>query len=314
MEAFRVITPGSFTTIQDLGRFGFVDRGVPPSGALDLFAARIANLLVGNLASAAVLEITVTGPALEVLGEADVALTGADMMMTLNREPVFGWQSLRVKKGDILRIGQARSGCRGFFAVSGGIDVPAVMGSRATCVKANFGGLQGRSLKKDDRLFRLPGDFRANVRKLPGEFIPTNSSDIVLRAVEGPQAEAFSSGLETFFGSVYEVTPEADRMGYRLQGQPIAHDGGFPQSIISEPTIPGNVQLPADGQPIILLVEQTTGGYTKIATVISTDIPRLAQAMPGNRVQFERVTLEEAHRLYREQARLLERIRALLTS
>lgn len=313
MEAFRVISPGSFTTVQDLGRFGFVDRGVPPSGALDLFAARIANLLVGNLEGAAVLEITVTGPELEVLGEADVALTGADMAMTVNREPVVGWQSLRVKKGDILKIGQARRGCRGYLAVTGGIDVPVVMGSRATCAKAAIGGLQGRSLKKDDRLFRLPGDFLANVRKLPGEFIPTYSPDLVLRAVEGPQAEVFSSGLETFFGSLYEVSPEADRMGYRLQGPPVHHGEEFPQSIISEPTVPGNVQLPADGQPIILLVEQTTGGYTKIATVISTDIPKLAQAIPGNRVRFQRVTLVEAHRLYREQARLLERIRAQLT-
>ena len=314
MDAFRVISPGSFTTVQDLGRFGFVDRGVPPSGALDLFAARIANLLVGNATDAAVLEATWAGPTLEALGEADVALTGADMVMTVNRELVSGWQSLRVKRGDVLRIGQARSGCRACLAVTGGIDVPVVMGSRATCVKAKIGGLEGRPLKKDDRLSRLPGKTLAEVRRLSGDFIPKYPLDIDLRAIEGPQDEAFASGLETFFSSVYEVTPEADRMGYRLQGPPIHHDKGFPQSIISEPTMPGNVQMPADGQPIVLLVEQTTGGYTKIATVISTDIPRLAQAIPGNRVRFQRVTLEEAHRLYGLHARLLDQIKDRLTA
>ena len=135
-----------------------------------------------------------------------------------------------------------------------------------------------------------------------------------MRAIAGPQEEAFRSGLEIFFGSIYEVTPEADRMGCRLQGPPVHHDEGFPQSIISEPTVPGNVQLPADGQPIILLVEQTTGGYTKIATVISTDLSKIAQAVPGNRVRFQEVTLAEAHRLCREQALLLRQIETQLST
>jgi biotin-dependent carboxylase-like uncharacterized protein len=314
MEAFRVITPGSFTTVQDRGRYSFIDRGVPPSGALDLFAAAIANLLVGNPVGAAVLEFTMMGPALEALGEADVALTGADMAMTINREPVTGWQSIRVKAGDVVRIRQAKSGCRAYLAVGGGLGVPVVMGSRSTCVRAKIGGLEGRPLKKGDVVGRIPAEPLAKSRKLPAEFIPAYSPDIVLRAVAGPQDEVFASGLETFFGSVYEVTPEADRMGYRLQGLPVHHDEGYPQSIISEPTVPGNVQLPADGQPIILLVEQTTGGYTKIVTVISTDLSKIAQAVPGNRVRFQNVSLEEAHRIYREQSLLLRQIDTLLSS
>jgi biotin-dependent carboxylase-like uncharacterized protein len=314
MDALRVISPGSFTTVQDRGRYSFIDRGVPPSGALDLNAYRIANLLVGNPAGAAALEITMMGPSLEVLGEADVALTGADMAMTINQEPAPMWQMLRVKKGDVIRIRQAKSGCRSYLAVTGGLDVPVVMGSRSTCVKARIGGVEGRVLRKDDVLVRIPGDSLSTPRRLPADFIPTFSPDVVMRAVTGPQDEAFASGLETFFGSVYEVSPEADRMGYRLQGPPIHHDEGYPQSIISEPTMPGNVQLPADGQPIILLVEQTTGGYTKIATVISTDLPKIAQAVPGNRVRFQNVTLEEAHRIYREQASLLQQIETLLSS
>jgi biotin-dependent carboxylase-like uncharacterized protein len=281
---------------------------------LDLFAFTIANLLVGNPAGAAALEITMLGPSLEALGEADVALTGADMAMTVNQEPAPMWQTLRVKKGDVIRIRQAKSGCRSYLAVTGGLDVPVVMGSRSTCVKAKIGGVEGRVLRKEDVLGRLPGGPLSKPRRLPADFIPTFSPDVVLRAVAGPQDEAFASGLETFFGSVYEVSPEADRMGYRLQGPPLHHDEGFPQSIISEPTMPGNVQLPADGQPIILLVEQTTGGYTKIATVISTDLPKLAQAVPGNRVRFQRVTLDEAHGVYREQASLLQQIETLLSS
>jgi antagonist of KipI len=254
------------------------------------------------------------GPSLEVLGDADVALTGADMTMTINQELAPTWQMLRVKKGDVIRIRQAKSGCRAYLAVTGGIDVPVVMGSRSSCVKAKIGGVEGRTLRKDDVLGRIPGDPLSKPRRLSADFIPTFSPDVVLRAVAGPQDEAFASGLETFFGSVYEVTPEADRMGYRLQGPAIHHDECFPQSIISEPTMPGNVQLPADGQPIILLVEQTTGGYTKIATVISTDLPWIAQAVPGNRVRFQKVTLEEAHRIYRERVSLLRQIETLLSA
>jgi biotin-dependent carboxylase-like uncharacterized protein len=314
MEAFRVISPGSFTTVQDRGRYSFIDRGVPPSGVLDPYAYRIANLLVGNPVDAAVLEVTVMGPALEVLGEADVALTGSDMAVTVNQTAAPMWQTIRLSKGDVIRIRQAKSGCRSYLAVTGGIDVPPVMGSRATCVKAKIGGVEGRVLRKDDVLSRFPAEPLAKSRTLPADFIPSYPPEIVLRAIAGPQEEVFASGLKTFFGGIYEVTSEADRMGYRLQGPPVHHDEGFPQSIISEPTVPGNIQLPADGQPIILLVEQTTGGYTKIATVISTDLSKIAQAVPGNRVRFQRVTLEEAHGIYREQARLLKEIETLLSS
>jgi biotin-dependent carboxylase-like uncharacterized protein len=314
MDAFRVISPGSFTTVQDRGRYSFIDRGVPPSGALDPYAHRIANLLAGNPVDAAVLEITVMGPALEVLGEADVALTGARMAVTVNQTAAPMWQTIRLGKGDVIRIRQAKSGCRAYLAVTGGIDVPVVMGSRATCVKAKIGGLEGRPLKKDDVLARIPAEPLARPRTLPADYIPSYPPEIFLRAIAGPQEEAFASGLETFFGGIYEVTSDADRMGYRLQGPPVHHDEGFPQSIISEPTVPGNVQLPADGQPIILLVEQTTGGYTKIATVISTDLSKIAQAVPGNRVRFQKVTLEEAQGIYREQAHLLKEIEILLSS
>lgn len=314
MDAFRVLSPGSLTTVQDGGRYSFIDRGVPPSGALDGFAYRIANLLVGNPPEAAVLELTLQGPALEVLCEADVAMAGADMGATLNGGPVALWKSFRVKGGDILRFHFATTGCRTCLAVSGGIDVPVVMGSRATCLKAKIGGVGGRALKKDDVLARGTGKaLLAAPRRLPYRWIPTYRADIVLKALPGPQEDAFRSGMETFFDADYVVTPQSDRMGYRLQGTPIHHDEGIPQSIISEPVLPGNVQLPADGQPIILLVEQTTGGYTKIATVISTDLSKVAQAMPGNRIWFKKVTLEEAHALYRSEAARMKEIEAFFS-
>ena len=171
MDVFRVVSPGPFTTVQDRGRYSFIDRGVPPSGALDLFASSIANLLVGNPAGAAVLEITMMGPALEVLGEADVALAGADMAVTVNQTAAPMWQTLQVKKGDVIRIRQAKSGCRSYLAVTGGIDVPVIMGSRATCVKAKIGGVEGRPLRKDDVLGRIPG----NLSQSPGHCPRTSS-------------------------------------------------------------------------------------------------------------------------------------------
>lgn len=312
IPTFAVWNPGPMTTVQDLGRFTFLDRGVPLSGALDPFACRVANLLVGNHEDAAVLEITVMGPTLEVIASADIALTGADMEMTVNRESIRGWRSVGVKPGDIIRIPRAASGCRACLAVTGGIDVPPMMGSRSTFVRAKIGGVQGRGLVKGDILSRGAGGLLGRPRELPEEWIPRYAREIVLRAVPGPQDDAFREGIAAFFGASYEVTQQADRMGCRLRGPAVLRDMESSESIVTEPTMPGNVQIPADGQPIILLVEQTSGGYAKIATVITTDLSNVAQAMPGNTVRFERVTLEVAHRLYREQQKRLQQIRDYL--
>jgi biotin-dependent carboxylase-like uncharacterized protein len=313
MDLFAVRQPGPLTTVQDLGRFGFLDRGVPPSGALDPFAYRVANRLVGNPEGAAVLEITLAGPTLEVLAAAEIALTGAEMALTRNGAPVGGWRSVRVSPGDVIRLPRAESGCRAYLAVTGGIDVPPVMGSRSTFVRARIGGLAGRQLRKGDILARGAGDLLGRPRELPAAWVPRYEPEITLRALPGPQDEDFRTGSGLFFGAPYWVTTETDRMGCRLSGPAVERDPGAPPSIVTEPTVPGNVQVPADGQPIILLVEQTSGGYGKIATVISPDLPRVAQAVPGNSVRFARVTLEEAHRLYREERERFEKIRAALS-
>lgn len=298
METFLVLTPGSFTTVQDRGRIGYQHMGIPVSGALDSFSCRVANLLVGNAEDCAVLESTIIGPQLSVLREADIALTGGEMDAKLNYKPIENWKTIRIVPGDVLTFQQVRSGCRGYLAVTGGIDVPDVMGSKSTYFGGKIGGFDGRPLKKGDILRRGNGYLLDTPRYLPQRWIPRYPDQLTLRAVVGPQDDHFDEGVETLFRSAFLVTPKADRMGYRLQGPPITHRQGVPISIISEPTMPGGIQVPADGQPIILFVEQTVGGYSKIATVISTDLSKLAQAVPGDSLRFERVNLEVAHAIY----------------
>ena len=309
MDAFLVQAPGSYTTVQDNGRFGYQKMGIPVSGVLDSFAGSVANLLVGNPEESAVLEITVTGPRLTFLRNIDVALAGAEMGATLNNQPLNCWESFRVSPGDILKMQQVKIGCRAYLAVSGGIDVPKVMGSRSTYMVGKLGGYQGRPLKKGDILRCCGGTLLDVPRRLPSALIPRYSSEIVLRAIPGPQDDFFhEEELATFFQSEFTISTNANRMGYRLQGPSIRQKENMPASIISDPSLSGSVQIPADGQPIILLGEQTMGGYTKIATVISTDIPKVAQTIPGNVIRFEKVTLETAYSLHMKQKKLMREI------
>ena len=306
MDAFSVLTPGGYTTIQDQGRFGYQQMGIPVCGVLDAFAFHAANLLVANFRNAAVMEITVMGPRLEMMAEADLAVTGAEIGMTLNDQPIEAWKSFSVKPGDILDIQQVKSGCRAYLALNGGIDVPEVMGSRSTYVGGNMGGYHGRLLKAGDvikcgRAKRLP-----RMRQTPSDMIPSYPSEIVIRAIPGPQDDFFLEGLDIIFHSDFMVSTKADRMGYRLQGPKVEIRKGMPKSIISEPTMPGGVQIPPDEQPIILMVEQSVGGYTKIVTVISVDLSKVAQATPGDTIRFERVSLETAHALYQGQQKKLQ--------
>lgn len=311
-QLFKVISPGLFTTVQDMGRYGYQRFGVPINGVMDSFAARLANLLVGNGEEAAVLECTVVGPTFIVLDQADVAVTGADMEVTVNGATVSNWASFRVKTGDVLAIGQARSGCRGYLAVTGGIEVPKVMGSRSCYVGAGIGGLHGRALQKEDRLAKGVGPLLAAPRRLPRELVPEYSDRIVLRAIPGPQDDYFDEGLETFFNAEFQVSHEANRMGYRLTGPAIRQKPDKPTSIISESSVPGGVQIPPNGQPIILLAEQTVGGYTKIATVISGDLDYIGQAIPGDTIRFQRIDLDGAYELKRKRQQLIERIKTLM--
>jgi len=312
MEMFSVINPGAYTSVQDRGRFGFQQMGIPITGALDFFAYDVANLLVGNRPQSAVLEITLTGPVLEVRSETDVAVTGADIGITLNHSEIECWRSFRVLPGDKLEIHQVKKGCRAYLAVTGGVDVPLIMGSRSTYVGGKIGGFNGRPLKQDDILKASPKQLLPKQHHLPTKFIPEYPSAFRLRTILGPQDEYFSQGIDNLFTSEFMISPKADRMGYRLLGPKIALDKDKPKSIVSEPSMPGGVQIPPDEQPIILLVEQTVGGYAKIVTVVSSDIPKVAQATPGDTIQFEKVDLSTAHELYHEDKKRIKEIKELL--
>jgi biotin-dependent carboxylase-like uncharacterized protein len=313
-EMFSVLSPGAYTTVQDLGRYGYQSMGIPITGALDSYALRVANLLVGNPETSAALEITISGPRLEMRDTADLALAGADMEVILNGRPREGWRSFRVKRGDVLEIHQVKKGCRAYLAVTGGIDVPVVMGSRSTYVGGKLGGHRGRPLRASDLLGRGDGSVLRKDRWLPRGMIPDHPAEPMLRAVPGPQDEFFLEGAAVFFEASFMVTAKADRLGYRLQGPSIAIREGMPKSIISEPCVPGSVQIPADAQPIIVLVEHSVGGYSKIATVVTADIARVAQATPGDTFRFEKVTIETAHVLYREREESFRKIESLLLS
>ena len=307
---FHTHLSGPFTTIQDKGRFGWVHMGVPVSGAMDDFAYTCANLLVGNRKDLPALEITLSGPELEALDTVDIAVTGADMTLTVNGEPAPRWQTIRVRKGDRIAAGMAESGCRAYLAATGGIRVPSVMGSCSTYAGANLGGLDGRSLREGDILERGEGELLRTPRRMP--WFPLYSPEIHIRAIPGPQDELFSDSMGLFFKSEFTVTDRANRMGYRMEGPVIERDAGAPKSIISEASFPGNIQVPPDGHPIILMLEQTVGGYTKIATVITPDLFRVAQAKPGDRIRFHRVGLEAAGEICTQWAELLTELYGFL--
>jgi biotin-dependent carboxylase-like uncharacterized protein len=293
-EIFKVLFPGAFTTIQDLGRFGYQAFGVPVSGCLDRYAHTAANILVGNPDTAATLEMTILGPRLEVLRSCRIAIAGGDLQPVLNGSPLPQWCSVEVSAGDLLSFKGVKTGCRAYLAVEGGFDVPLMMGSRSTYPRGGIGGIDGRPLQAGDILRAADGRATAG-KAVPEAFIPPYPRDITCRVIPGPQSDFFEN-VETFYASPYEVTAKADRMGYRLKGPVLTFKPSAPKSIISEAIVPGTIQIPADGQPIVLMGEQTVGGYAKIGVVTTPDRWRLAQLRPGDKVRFERIDIETAQR------------------
>lgn len=306
--------PGMFTTVQDLGRHGYQLQGVPVAGAMDGPALRLGNILLGNDEGAAALEITVLGPTLRVEGEGCVAVTGADVGVARNGTALETWRVYRVASGDTLSFAAPSSGSRAYLCVSGGIDVPLVMGSRSTYTRGRFGGHEGRALKAGDVLSTGTPDVlwaASEGLSLPCALRPARDASAPLRVVMGPQDDAFTpAGLETFLSAEYAVSASADRMGYRMEGPVVEHSDGA--DIVSDAIVLGSVQVPGHGQPIVMLADrQTTGGYTKIATVCAVDVPVLAQRLPGQKVRFARIPVAEALRLLREEARLYGEARLL---
>jgi len=303
-RSITVVKPGSLTTVQDLGRHGFGHLGIAPCGAMDPLALRAANLLVGNDEAAAGLEITLLGPTLSFSTDAIIALTGSRFDADVDDRPFEPLASVRVEAGSSLRIGASREGARCWLAIRGGIDVPAVLGSRATHLAAAFGGVKGRALRAGDVL-PIGAGVDGPMRRM--DPLEPYSTSPVLRFVPGPQAEAFDGEPHRRFRSQsFPVSARSDRTGVRLEGDPLAHRAAA--DLLPEGLVAGAVQVPADGHPIVLGVDRpATGGYVKIATVISADLGRLAAAKPGDRVRFEEVTVDSARRLARESRARLPR-------
>ena len=307
---FRVLKPGLLTTLQDLGRNGYQSQGFSVGGAMDTRSLKVANLLLDNTEGEAALEITLLGPELEFTADTFVAVTGGDFSPALNGQPVPVYAALRIRKGDILSFGGAKTGTRGYIAFAGGLDVPVVMGSRSTNLKSRVGGFHGRKLEAGDlveeRTIRSRLPF-LRVRRLPPP--DYDQDDGVLRVILGPQDQIFTrEGIETFLHSEYTVTAESDRMGCRLDGPPVAAAGAT--DILSDGTVFGAVQVPASGKPIILLADrQTAGGYAKIASIITADLPRLVQKRMDQKIRFREVTVKQAQELLLREARELKRLR-----
>ena len=291
----RILEPGPQTTVQDLGRSAYLRYGITPSGPMDRAAFVLANRLVGNPDGAAGLECTVLGPRFEVAAPCAIAVTGAAMPLTLNGQEAPAWTTLALETGDVIKLGPARAGVRAYVAFSGGIDVPVVLGSRSTYLRGGLGGLEGRALRKGDALRLFPAALPP-LRRVPPSGIPDLAAGPEIRVVLGPQADRFAAeGLQAFLAGPYEMLPQSDRMGARLRGPRITHTRGH--DIVSDGIALGSIQVPGDGQPIALLVDrQSTGGYTKVATVCSFDIGRLGQVKPGQHLRFRALTLAEAHR------------------
>ena len=291
-----MIKPGWCTTVQDLGRHGCQQYGVSVSGAMDRLALVIANRLVNNHDSAAGLEITIVGPEFLFEHDAVVAITGADLSPAVNSHSVPLWSTVAIPAGGRLTFGRRQSGTRSYLAVAGGFDVPLLWGSRSTHLSTGTGGHDGRPLVADDGLQVFPGASGIE-RPLLGSALvhsrrPIYADSPTLRVLGGPQ-HVSAEALSVLTATAYRLTGQSDRMGYRLEGEPIPYVPGHAR--VSDGVTMGALQIPPDGQPILLMADRpTTGGYPKVATVISADLPQAAQLQPGDTVNFRTTTLPEA--------------------
>ena len=343
MTRFRVLRPGVYSSIQDLGRHGYQRHGLSVSGAADKYSLRVGNLLLGNDLAAAAIETTLFGLELEVQSRSTIAVTGGDLGFAVNGKPAPTWTTLAVAPGDVLRFTGGPIGCRAYVCVKGGIDVPVQFGSRATDSLVGLGGVSGRELKAGDEIggfdpwagtpeapagfagarhaanaFVSPPEIRGSGpsrspssslgrrtqrRVLSPRWLQNRGEAQVIRVVFGPQEEAFSAeGIRTFLNSSYSVTPQSNHIGCHLEGPEIAHK--HKADILSECIPEGAIQVPASGKPIVLLAgRRGVGGYAKIANVISVDIPKIAQARPGDQVVFQSISVQAAQALLVRQER-----------
>ncbi len=304
----EIITPGLLTTVQDFGRVGVMKNGFTQNGVMDRFSMRVANRLCGNCDSAPVLEMTVLGITAKFTQDTVICVSGADFDAKINDKPIKRNKAYKINNGDILSMSAAKSGLRAYLAVAGGIVGEYVFGSASTNLKFTFGGYNGRKLQSGDVLAIGTGAF--SLGDIDKWEIPESEygNDTELRVVLGPQNDMFTDeDIRLFLSQKYEATAQSDRMGIRLSGEPLKSKNGM--DIISDGIVFGSVQVPNSGEPIILMADhQTTGGYAKIATVISVDLPRASQLSAGNTIRFKSVTVEEAERLAKKQKRFFDNL------
>ncbi len=325
-----VLHPGQLATVQDDGRVGHQQEGIPVAGPMDRMALRVANLLVGNDEGAAVLECTLVGPTVRFDEHTLIALTGGDLAVTAGTVPLPLWRPICVPAGTMVSALAAVRGCRGYLGVAGGIDVPRVLGSRSTYVRASLGGIDGRALRRGDRLpIGNPTELgRRIANAVAGDrgrdrvtiahwgtstsLLPRYASSPVIRVVEGEHTTLLTpESAQQLWSSEFRVGAQSDRMGYRLEGATLALKA--PCEILSEAVAFGTVQLPPGGNPIVLMADrQTTGGYPRIAEVASVDLPVVAQLKPGDRLRFRAISLAEAQRLYLAREDNLRQVRAAI--
>lgn len=311
MGKIKLLNPGLYTTIQASHRRGLREVGISPSGAADKFAYRVSNALVGNSSELASLEITMTGPQILFEDNELISICGGDFYPCINDGEIPQWTAVKVNKNDILSFKGMGSGARGYISFAGGIEAEKILGSFSTNIKANFGGFCGRSLKINDELNISTEkdnlDKCSNNYLLP-QYIPQYSNKIEARVLLGPQEDYFSKEeVQKFFSESYTVSPMWDRMGIRLEGKPLIHNKSA--NIISDGNNIGSLQVPGDGKPIILMNDGgTTGGYPKIGTIIYSDLDKVAQLKMGDNIKFKKVTLEEAHKCYKEYVEILSSV------
>lgn len=323
MSGIKIESPGLLSTIQDLGRYGYQRYGMPVSGAMDGFALGLANRLVGNKPDAAGIEATLMGPSIRFLAGGLIALCGSGMQGVVDGSAIASCQAFAVEEGDLLHFEPLPQGCRMYVAFAGGVDVPPVMGSRSTCLRAGIGGHKGRALRKGDVLslgrtttrqerkteLLRSGKTQAAARtekRIPPELIAAAGyGDSVggygdpIRIIPGPEVGRLDSkGVISLLSTEYRVSGQSDRMGYRLEGDEVSLRTPT-ADIISAGIAMGTIQVTGSGQPIIMMADrQTTGGYARVAVVASVDLGRVAQLRPGDAVSFEEISAEEARRLY----------------
>lgn len=323
----RILKPGLLTSIQDLGRYGFQKYGVVVSGAMDSLAHRIANSLVGNSEKEATLEMTMLGPTVEFEETTLLSICGGNLSPTIDGSPVPQWRPVLIKKGSELRFKGCVSGCRGYLAVAGGFALDEKLNSKSTYLRAGIGGYEGRSLREEDVLplgtpslqaQLITAKLSAKKTKEPFTSVdwgvatslrPLETDNPIIRVVKGKEFSRFTKLAQAlFFKKNFKITAQSDRMGYRLEGTKLTLSE--PLELISEAVAFGTVQVPPEGNLIILMADrQTTGGYPKIAQVASVDLPQLAQAKPGDNLSFKEISLDEAQQLYLDREKEINQLK-----